>query len=391
MTQQSDENSTKRFVELSGRYILQGLLIALLFIGLGVFILTYQADRVDVIDLELGQVAARDVLAPQQFSYISEVETQLATERAQNGVATIYSPPDPKVARDQVEHLGQVFDFLEAIRADPYGSLAQKSEWIAAIPNLSLSDAVVGQVLTIGEEAWSETRQEARAILNQAMRDELRDSQVLATRRRLPTLVELDTPSDQRDIIVAITEDLIKPNTFPDETGTEAERQAQIAEIEPIEVTIEANEKIISAGERVRQDDLEKLIALQTLQEPEFNRPEDFVAPVVLMVMITVVIGTYLFQYALRILVDSKRLILLILLLLTFIATAKYVIPQGTFFHLYPIAALTMIMVVLIDTQLAFISTVLLALLAGYMATDNIQEVIVYLILSGVGRSLSLR
>lgn len=391
MAQKSGGTRVGRSGQMSGRHILRALLIALIFAGASIVILIYQFPSTDVVDLEQGEVAPKDILAPQQFSYISQIRTQAAQERAKSLISTIYTRPDPNVARQQVNHLRKIFDYLEAVRADPYGSLAEKSEWIAAIPDLSLSDIVVDQILIMNESAWAETRQEALAILDQAMRAEIRENQVLATRRQLPTLVALDTPDEQANVIVDITEDLIKPNTFPDEARTEAERQAAVNGIEPVEVTIEANEAIVSAGEVVSPEKMEALQALQRLQKPEFRWLEDFVAPAVLMLLITVIISVYLVQYAPRILTDSKRLILLALLLLLFIAIAKVMIPDSPLIaYLYPIAALTMMIVTLIDVQLAFILTTILAFLAGFIAGDNSGAIVVYLILSGWTGALAL-
>ena len=286
--------------------------------------------------------------------------------------------------------LRKIFDYLETIRADPYGSLAEKSEWIAAIADLDLSDIVVDQILIMDDEDWTGTRQEALVVLNQAMRGEIRENQVLATRRKLPTLVPLDTPDEYGDVIVDITEDLIKPNTFPDEARTEAERQAAVDLVEPVKVKFEQNESIISAGQIVGPKEKEALEVLRSLQQPETSWFEDFIAPALLVVLITIVLGVYVTQYVPRLLRDGKRLIVLALLLLLFVAMAKFMIPYPGVAYLYPIAALTMIVVIVIDVQLAFILTTVLAFLAGYLATDNTSAIVVYLIISGWVGALAL-
>ena len=129
---------------------------------------------------------------------------------------------------------------MDTVKADPYGSQAEKFEWLDAIPDLTLSATVIDDILIMEDQAWAETRQEALAILGEAMSAEIRESEVLAARRQLRTKVALDTPEKQSNVIVAITEDLIEPNTFPDEARTESERQAAVDAVEPVVVTIEA-------------------------------------------------------------------------------------------------------------------------------------------------------
>ncbi|HXW00443.1 MAG TPA: HDIG domain-containing protein [Anaerolineae bacterium] len=389
MVQRTAENRAGGVKPTSFRQILRAILIALIFASAGTLILVYHINPTDVVELDLGDVVPKNVLAPRQIVYTSTIETEAARERARNSISTIFSPPDPNVARQQVNRLRKIFDYLESVRGDSYGSLAEKSEWVAAIPDLGLTDIIVDQILIMNDQAWAEMREEAIAILDEAMRTEIRESQVASTRRQLPTLVALDTPDEQSAVIVAIIEDLIKPNTFPDETRTTAERQAAAASVEPVKTTIEQDELIISAGRIVGPRDLEALQAL-SLEQPEFSWLEDFVAPAVLILLTTIIISVYLARYASHILADDKRLMLLAFLLLAFIAIAKITIPgRGFVAFFYPISALTMMVVILIDTQLAFLLTTVLALVAGYITTEA-PTIAIYLILSGWTGALAI-
>jgi len=379
------ENSKK----LTSRKIIQAVVVAVVFAVVGTFILVTDFSSTDQINLEPGDVAPRDILAPNQIIFVSDIETEAAREEARGSVQTVYSRPDPKVARQQVERLRKIFDYMEAVRADPYAPLAEKFEWIGAIPDLSLPDTVIDQILIMNDQDWADMRQEALAILDDAMSAEIREAQVRTTRRQLPTKVALDTPDQQSDAIVAITEDLIKPNTLPDEERTEFERQAAAENVEPVVVTVERNELIIPAGQVVGRKQLEALEALG-LQEPKFSWVEDFIAPTFLILLITVIVSAHLYQYTPHIIIDSKRLTLLTFLVLAYIAVAKFMIPSPFIAYLYPITALTMMIVILINAQLAFILTAILAFLAGYIAGGESPGIIVYLILGGWTGALAL-
>ena len=372
--------------QIASRYLSRGLVVAVIFMLASILILVYQftpADDVVIDDLQVGQAAPQNILAPTQFEYVSQIQTDAERERVAKAVPTIYTNPDPKVAKQQVDHLRNIFDYLETIRADPYGSLAEKSEWIAAIPDLTLSDTVVDQILIMNDAAWADTRQDALAVLNQAMRGEIKESQVLAARRQLPTFVPLDTPDEYAGVIVDLTEDLIKPNTFPDEARTTAERQAAIEAVTPITVKVEQNESIVSAGDVVGPREKEALDELRSLQQPQNSWFEDFAIPVLLVLLITLVIGVYLIQYLPHVLKDGKQLLVLAVLMLIFIVLAKFMIPNAGLAYLYPIAALSMIVATVIDVQLAFILTTLLALLGGYLAAERAEVIVIYLVLSG--------
>jgi hypothetical protein len=370
--------------KISGRDALQSVLMAVVFAALATFILTYQFFPKNTFDnLDAGSVVPEDIFAPSQIVYVSEIETQAERERERSTVSTIYSPPDPKVARQQIDRLRKIFDYLDTIRADSYGSLAEKSEWVAAVTDLSLSDTVVDQVLIMGDPDWAETKQEALVIFDQAMRAEIREIQVLLTRRQLPTRVALDTPDNQAGVIVAFTEDLIKPNSFPDEERTEAERKVAAEAVKPVVVTFAQNELIIPAGQIIGPKEIEAITALGLLN-PQFSWAQDFMAPAVLVLLTTIITAVYLYQHTPAILSDRKRLLLLVILLLAFIAAIKFMIPSLTpLAYLFPMAALTMMLVILIDLNLAFLLATILAFLAGYIASANPIVIVIYLILSG--------
>lgn len=377
--------------QITSRQIIRALLIAAIFATTGTAILSYRFVSTDVVELEAGNVTSQDIFAPRQIVYTSEIETKAAQDRARNSVPTVYSPPNIQVARQQVTRLRKIFDFMDTVRADPYGSLAEKFEWIDAIPDLTLSETAIDQILIMDEEAWADTRQEALAILNEAMRSEIRENQVLAMRRQLPTKVSLDTPDEQSSVIVAITQNLIKPNTFPDEDRTELDREAAVEAIEPVVRTIEAGEMIIPAGQRVSQQNLEALKAAG-FEQTGFSWIDDLVSPIILILLTTVIISVYLVQYTPRVLMDLKRLILLSVLLLLFIGVAKFLILYSpTFIYLYPAAAFAMLISILIDAHLAFLLTTILAFLVGSLSfIEGPASIVIYLILSGWTGALAL-
>jgi cyclic-di-AMP phosphodiesterase PgpH len=393
MTVKTGNKRTVYYTKIPPRQLWRGILVALIFLSGGILILASQfspSDTITLNDLTVGVVAPKDILASQEFQYISQIRTEAEKDQRRKAVSIVYTQPDPRVARQQVERLRKIFDFLEAVRADPYGSFSDKSKWIAAIPDLSLSDIVVDQILIMNDDAWAKTRQEALSVLNQAMRTEIRESQVSSTRRQLPTQVPLDISEEQANVIVDITEDLIKPNTFPDQAKTDADRQAAADAVQPAQIKVEQNELIVSTGEVIDPLKREALVALLNLQQPAPGWIENLITPALLMTLVTVIVGIYLFQYKPQIFVRTRRLLVLTLLLLAFVVAAKLIIPYVGLAYLYPIAALAMIVATVFDVQLAFILTTVLVFLAGFLAADNVQPIMVYLIFSGWTGALAL-
>jgi hypothetical protein len=382
MAQKRNELQEKNSTGVPNFIVMRGLLIGLFFAVASTFILTYQYSPDDISKLELRDVVPRNVLAPRQIVYTSTIKTLEARKQAENSVATVYTTPDLTVARKQINRLRKVFEYIDTVRADPYGTLPQKSEWLRAIPDLSLSNTAVDQILIMNEPDWDTTKKESLAILDRTLRNEIRENQLVTTRRRLQNQVALDTSETQTKVIVALAGSLIEANTFSDPVRTDEEKRLAVEKVLDVVEQIEENELILSEGQIIRSLDLEKLKALG-LHKSQFNWLPDVVSPALLISLITVVMGIYLTQYAPQVVLDNKRLMLLACLVITFLLLARFIIPHKSISaYYYPIAALTMMTVVLIETQLSFALATMVAIMIGTIVTDDWMAVITYFILS---------
>ncbi len=193
---------------------------------------------------------------------MSEIETEAARVRAEAAVSEIYELPDAGIARRQIARARQILDYFDSVRADAYASSDEKRELIAAVNDLVLTDGVITGLLTTDNNTWVMIKGEVISTLDQAMRAEIRPTQLPTARRRLPTLVSLDVSDEAARIIVAITEDLIQPNTFVNQDRTTEERQLARESVQPVSVTFEQNESILRAGEVIGSEAIEALQAL---------------------------------------------------------------------------------------------------------------------------------
>jgi hypothetical protein len=368
---------------------LRALLIGLLFVVLSSLILVLQIPSSGSSEqLRAGDVAQRDVLAPQRITYVSQIQTDLARERAEAAVPDVYNLPDTRVARQQVTRARQIFDYFDSVRADDYASPDEKRELIAAVDDLTLSDGIVDMLLTTDSETWSEIETETMAALAQVMRAEIRPSQVSAARRRLLTLLGLDVSDEAAAVIVAIAGDLIQPNTFVNEQRTAEEQQTARESVQPLVVTYEQNQRILRAGDLAGPEDVEALEALG-LQEPAFKF-SDLMADVAYVALIALVIGLYMLRFRPRVLDQSRYVWLLFWLLLLFVGMIRLMIPGHTVLpYLYPMAALSIMLAVLIEVRLSILITILIGFLIGYVA-DGSLELTVYAVMGGLVGIFSL-
>lgn len=366
------------------RAILSGLLFVLVVSG----ILVFQFLPMDRVILDEGDVSDSDIRAPHEITYVSQILTEEARARAEAAVRDIYDPPDARVARQQVTKVRQILDYVDSVRQDSYARPEQQRQWIEGIPDLSLSAAVIDQILSLPEEDWQAVRAETISVVDQAMREEIRGSQLDQARRRVSTLVGLELSEVEAGIVSDLARDLIKSNSFYNAEKTNEAKRLARESVQPVSRTIAEGEIILREGDIVTPLDVEALSALGLRQAG--IEWQGVVGTVIFVLLIAIVLGLYLFRFQQEYWVRWPRMLLLLLLLVLFILAAKLMVSdQAILSYLLPTAALSMLLTVLLGPQLAITVTVLFSMVVGFMAGGSL-ELAVYALVGGLIASLSL-
>ena len=366
------------------RAILSGLLFVLVVSG----ILVFQFLPMDRVILDEGDVSDSDIRAPHEITYVSQILTEEARARAEAAVRDIYDPPDARVARQQVTKVRQILDYVDSVRQDSYARPEQQRQWIEGIPDLSLSAAVIDQILSLPEEDWQAVRAETISVVDQAMREEIRGSQLDQARRRVSTLVGLELSEVEAGIVSDLARDLIKSNSFYNAEKTNEAKRLARESVQPVSRTIAEGEIILREGDIVTPLDVEALSVLGLRQAG--IEWQGVVGTVIFVLLIAIVLGLYLFRFQQEYWVRWPRMLLLLLLLVLFILAAKLMVSdQAILSYLLPTAALSMLLTVLLGPQLAITVTVLFSMVVGFMAGGSL-ELAVYALVGGLIASLSL-
>src|SRR5712691_9181324 len=82
--------------------------------------------RPAALPLQAGDVAPIDLQAPRDHEYVSQVRTEEARQAVENAILPVYTPPDPAIARQQIDKLASALDFMTIVRADESANADQK-------------------------------------------------------------------------------------------------------------------------------------------------------------------------------------------------------------------------------------------------------------------------
>ncbi|MDH4137200.1 MAG: HDIG domain-containing protein, partial [Anaerolineae bacterium] len=373
---------------LTWEVAVRAILLSLLFVVVVSLILVFQLLPTEQVTLEEGDVSPVDIRAPRRTTYVSQILTEEAQAKAEEGVRDAYDPPDARIARQQVTRARQVLNYIDSVRYDAYASLEVRMDWIAAIPDLDLLPAVLSQTLLLSEGDWSEVSDEVVYVIDQVMREEIGEGQLAGAKRALPTKVSLDLSEEEAEIVSELAKNFIKANSFYNKEKTEENRRLARESVEPVTRVLEEGEVVLRAGDIVDSLDLEALDALG-LRQAETEWP-DIVSAVIFVLAITIILDLYLLRLRSDFLANRRHTFLLFVLIVLFILGAKLTVPGHTLLpYLFPSAALSMLLMVLLGPQLAVAVTIVLSLMVGFMAGGSL-ELTTYALVGSLIAALSL-
>jgi putative nucleotidyltransferase with HDIG domain len=373
---------------LTRRRIFRILLFCVLLAIALSFVLTFQFLPRQL-TLEVGDVSPRDIRAPARITYVSDVETEAARRQAQLAVPDVYDydPTETTIAREQINHAKRIFDYVAAVRHDEYSTPEQKTEMVSAIPDLDLSPMSLADTVSLDDELWDEVSTRSLEILGQVMDQEIRPDQ-LATIKDQLHVFEPDLTEQQAALVEQWVAHFVVPNSFPDPQATEEAKVRAREAVEPVYITLEEGQTIVREGEVTSDVAWEALVKLHLLQ-PRVQW-SDIAARILFTSLLVFILALYLTVLHADFWANWRDIFLLGLLMTLSILVAKLMIPGHVVLgYLAPVAAASMLLTTLVDTEIAIVVTAVISLIIGLIAGGSL-EFAVYSFAGGVAASLRL-
>lgn len=356
------------------------------FIMITTGLVAYQKlSPLEGVALAVGQVAPTDIRAPRSITYASEVLTTLAQQSAADAVRPVYDPPDPNVLRQQVQLARNLLDYLESVRADRYAKRDQQLLDIKAISAVKLPADLGASMLDLTEDQWKDVDAQVMQLLDRAMRSGIREENLPDVFAALPNLVSVTITDKQSDLIVKLVPTLIRANVFFNEERTKEVQQRARQSVPTETRNFQQGQIVIRAGALVTEADVEALTQIGLLQ-PADRRIQLLTGALLIVLLVSTVVVFYIRRFYAELIGQSASLILIGGLYILFIAGARIFSPSDVFLsHLYPAAAFALIIVTVVNPQLALILGAALAIMIGLIAEVSLEITLLIAIGSAVG------
>ncbi len=336
------------------------------------------------VPLQPGDVSPSDFQATEPLDYISEIRTEEARRDAEESVVPVYAPPNPAIARDQIERLRAALEYIALVRDDENSTPEQKAADITALTDVKLRPETIEGILTLPAPRWEAIQQEALSVLEQVMRRAIRDQELDTIRKTIPSLVSLALNEEQAILVGELVTAFVAPNSLLSEELTQSARQAAREAVEPIIQEYKAGEIIVLRGQVITPAEYE---ALQKFELIEEARPwQNYVGAAALVLMVATFVHLYFSRRHLPFQFEARSLVLVALIFIFFIVSARLTIPNRTVLpYAFPLAAMGLLIATLFGLETGIVFTIALSILAPYNLPNALDLTPYYLFSSMTG------
>jgi cyclic-di-AMP phosphodiesterase PgpH len=361
------------------------ILILVLTAVLGADILPQQP-----LDLQAGDLAPNDIVAPKTISFTSASQTAAAQTQARSEVEPQYDFTSDNAAA--IAQAQQVAFEDRVSRADTTFAADLPSEQRAslleiAIPNLSSKGR--GTLAALAPADWPALRTEAARVLDALERAELRDTSVEETKTRLAGLMAGGLDQAKRDLAAELISPLVVPNSSFSEELTAQETARRVEAVPPVMVQVLQHEVLVRNGERLTAQDIETIDALGLSGE---TGPDvaTFSGWAILAVLLVGILLGWLWRFRPGLWHRDNVLVLIGLLVAGATIALKITAGRSILQYFLPTAAIGMLLAILLDASLATVVMAIVALIGGAVNGGSL-EFASYVFLGGLAGIITIR
>lgn len=339
--------------------------------------------------LGLGKASPLTILATDRTTYASDLDTAKAQDQAARAVKDVYDPPDAEVAREQVRRATRLVSFIDTVRADPYSSVREKTDWVQAAPGVQVPRDAISRTVALDEAGYRQVISETLYVIDSAMRDEIRERDLDAAKQKIPSRISLVLSAAQADLVAQWAESFVIPNTKLDSAATDRAREEARQSVGLVYRTLEKGQAIVRAGEVITPETLEALHELGYL-EPQSDLGS-VIASFLFAALVVALGGTYLARVAPLLAREPRVLMILALLLLLSALGTKIIAPGRTITpYLFPFGAAAMLGAALLSVSVGAGLAVMVGVTVAYIAGGSI-ELTAFALVAGLVASVALQ
>jgi len=334
--------------------------------------------------LDVGGVLQITMQSPRDIEYVSDVRTEEARKAAEGAVQSVYTAPDPAIARQQIERLRTAMQYITSMRANFELTTEDKKSKLVALSDVRLRLETIDYVISISDSRWDAVQSESLRVLEQVMRRAIYEDKVETAQSGVSAFVSLTFNEQQSMLVSELVTAFVVPNSFYSEELTTAARQSARDAVKPIVRTYKTGETIAPAGEIITPADMEAFQQLGMIRPGQ--RWEDMIGAAAIIVLSAVLVPLYFYRRKRSAVINDPRSILVIaIIFIVFLLGARLFANRTLAPYGYPLQAAGLLITALFGLETGLVIAIPLCLLASYGLSNTLDLTLYYLLSSLIG------
>ncbi len=349
--------------------------------------------------LRLGVICPVEIRAGRSVSYVDTTRTHYLQQAAAQAIAPVYIR-DPHAVQAAHHTVRQLFDEMSTERRALMTRMPVRRRSLAKAMAGSqfsslLSPAALHHMLTVPSPVLQHVRSETAEIVDSAMQREIRNngSDLRESLNDADQALSnaLPSPLDQA-LARCVAAQALRPNRIYDQLRTQQARAAAVRSQPPDVERVLAGDRILAPGEIVTQRALDELHALGLISQSQ--EVTTTIADSLLAALMVLLVLVYLARKLPTLFADTRRMALLATISLLSMVSLKM---GGMLFGLQvsggqlgylsmtSVTAASMLVCVLLDSNLALLMAALLSVQSGLLLNNEIRYTVMTLLSGLVG------
>ena len=342
------------------------------------------------IDLTAGQVATQTVKANRTVQYVSAIKTNDARRAALEDPANIVLAQDPRVVETQAQKLETFLTAVETAKRDNTVGPTQFRDRLTSVMPPGLPAYDIDMLYRLDDASRLRIENAAR----QTLRTTLTDRKISAGGEPAAQLQMNVTSADalsatESGVALDLARAYVVTNMTQNAAETRARQQQAVAAVPDVKVTVLENEVIVREGDLVTPEAIEKLESLG-LGAPKLTI-QRFFGVLGLTASLVGVVAVFLWKTMADRLRRNQALLLLFALIMPVDLRSLPPHRPRCCAVSFPVAGVSMVLVLLLNTELAMASTVFLAIFCTYFADQSLSLAVMFLVSGLIGVLLAER
>ena len=346
------------------------------------------------VELQPGTPATQDIFAPGYLRYESKTLTEQARETARNDPANEVWVQDSSLVQQNRSILQDNLSALDIVRVNESMDPPVPARREPTFQGITVTEGMLSVLVALPQAeymAWRDSGVLASYDANMRGRRLASEADVSAARAALADRLPPSLSQDEKEAAVSFVSPMLTVNMRLDDGQTAQRREQAAANVKPVIQVVQKGEAILRQGELATPEAIEKM------QEAGLLRRDLTFLGVTgtgaLIGMFMLLLHLYIYRYTPLVWQRQRQLLLVGLLIVVTLTVARLFLPGHSLLpYLLPLAAVSMLIAVLINTNVAVLVTLILSVITVLIATGTnlSMDLTLYYFVSGLAGIFSL-